>query len=303
MPKLVKLSRKTSAVDASAFQPYMGEDPPAKRWYPFEIKKITARTSSSGNPMIVLLLSLKAPKGSDSEQYNGFTIVARVVMTDNEYNIAREQGLYVAVAGKPDVEITLSDSLENNDEVDVKKIGTTSPEGKVILAYLKYKPAQGEYPAGVEVDGYAKYDAASTKAAKSSDPDEDEDDEEVEGYSEEELAKKSIQALRKILTEEFDGDATGLKKAELVEAILEAQDGDEEDEEDEDEDEEPEEELEDEEDEDEEEEEDERRAELAELSRAELRTRVKKLNPKFRVTASVTEDAMIDEILRLEPPF
>ena len=80
--------------------------------------------------------------------------------------------------------------------------------------------------------------ASKAKPAKAADPEEDDDeeDEESEEYTEADLKKKSAKDLKKIAEDEFEIDTDGMKKPDLIEAILEEQGDDDEDSDDEDDD-------------------------------------------------------------------
>lgn len=58
------------------------------------------------------------------------------------------------------------------------------------------------------------------------DEDDDGDEDDLEDYTESDLKALGIAELRKIADEEFEIDADGLKKAELIKEILDAQDED-----------------------------------------------------------------------------
>jgi hypothetical protein len=66
------------------------------------------------------------------------------------------------------------------------------------------------------------------------DDDSEDDDDDLDDYTESDLKSKGIADLRKIAEDEFEVDSKGLKKAELIEAILEAQDEDSDDDDDDD---------------------------------------------------------------------
>lgn len=70
------------------------------------------------------------------------------------------------------------------------------------------------------------------------DDEDDEDEDDLEDYTEADLKAKGIKDLRTIADKEFELETEGLSKAQLIEAILEAQDEDSDDDDSDDEDEE-----------------------------------------------------------------
>lgn len=318
MPKVIK--RSTKGV-TQRFGFYEGEEPPAGV-YRGIIKSAVGQMSSGGNVMLYNVVELQAREGDGRAKYDGYGAHVRIVWGDHDSLKEREQAYYLAVCGKEDADVVFAGDptkfkAGDKQSTPITKVGGQNPVGKVVLVRLKNSQdpqypgmdADGIYPTREETAHNAKY------AGKKVDTDDDIDDEESdEGYTQEELNSKSLAALRKILVEEFDADADEVKstkkKSDLVDMIIDAQfDSDEEDEEDDEEEEDLDEEEEDEDlDEEDEDAEAELREELGELTRAQLKARLRKWDKDFKVTTKTTEEQLIDRIVEIEtdpdnPPF
>ena len=322
------MKRKTSHVEARRnFAPYEGPTP-TKGTYRGKINKLVVEKANSGNLMYFAVVELEARAGNNrAAEYDGYPAMGRIVLTDKEANLSREQALYLAVSGKEDADVRTETDVakfKNGDRQQSKvlKINGKDPLGVYVLVELVENEYEGEtrmqldtiYPtrdqnAGTQVAG-------QTKPVKEPEPDDDVDDEETaEEYEEDELKALGLPALRKILVDEFEysaEDAAALKtKAKLVGEILDAQtDARGEDEDDETDDEEVDE---DEADGDEEEADDEdREAEIREEVEALSRNQVKAALKKYKVHAdrvfkkTESDDALQEELIQMrlqDPPF
>lgn len=323
MPKVMQ--RKTSQVKPS-FNYYDGDDP-NPGVFRAVIKKCVGQMSSGGNVMIVTSLELQAKPGSQKSQYDGFFTRVYTVFGEHEIMIEKEQGLYLAIAGKEDADVKFTGDptrFKSGDkqETPVETVGGKKPVGAVVNVRIVHEDSQADdngnthrvpkgdriLPTrdGIDVSGTPV--AGSTKAVAEEEPEED-DVEVAEDYTEEDLTSKSLAALRKILEEEFDFEAEATKaikkKSELVQEILDQQEDSQDEDEDED-DAELDEEDEDDAEEDEDDREEEIREELGEMSRSELRAKLKQLDPKAKTNTKMTEADIIEMIVPLaleEPPF
>lgn len=315
MPKV--LSRKTSHVK-SAFSVYDGDDP-RPGVYRGVVKQLALQKASTGAIMVYHVIELLAKDGSNKAQYDGYAAIGRIVFGDSDMQQEREQALFRAIAGKDDVDIAYDSAFDKFKDGDkqrakIEKIGGVNPIGKIVLVRITSND-NPDY-SGMQTDGIypARNEDGNGTADVPQDPDEDIDvdvddedgDEEIEDYTEEELTAKSLAALRTILVDEFEMDAKEAallkQKAKLVSAILEAQSALDEDEDEEEDEEVEEEELDEDEDEEEEDEDDPEvaiRAELAELDRAGLKARLKKLAPAAKVTTKMTDDDIRELIVPL----
>lgn len=116
---------------------------------------------------------------------------------------------------------TLDDLIENLEAILDGLGGDTDVEDdddEPTQAPAKKKPV-AKKPAPVEDDDDEDEE----------DDEDDDDDDEVEDYTEDDLKSKSLGDLKEIAEDEFEIDINGLKKAQLIEAILEAQEEEEDD--------------------------------------------------------------------------
>jgi hypothetical protein len=310
-----KLKRNVkNAPERTGFEPYDGPEPtPGFRRAVIKSAKVVE--SANGRPGFLVTAELEAKKGSQDAKFDGYPAFTRIWLgTEDsapEALLAREAAFYRAVTGKKnlaDVDVVHEDSDGGGK---ITKINGVNPVGKAVLVELQYETYNGErrissdgiYPA--KADDVDADETESDEPEEEPDEDEDEDllesdDEEIEIPSEADLKKMSIADLRS-LAEELGVDTDGLKKAQLVEAILADPDeeSDEEDEEEEDEAE-----LEDAE-EDEEEEEDEDDG-LDALDRTQLKALLKAEAADFKVLKRHTDEdlvAALRDVRASEPPF
>lgn len=314
----------------SAFATYDGPPVPAGSGYRGVIKQVRVKESSSGN--LYLNVTVEHQDTGDRSKYNGAAQFIRVMFGDHEETQARLSSFIKAATGKPgkgntDVNIVDTDeSARAGTGSIVKTIDKVNPVGKAVRFDVRMGNASGGYEARLEGDMIRPDKdgpAASTKPiVPSEEPDEEIEDEELEDDGDDltreeraaELKKESLADL-KAAAKEAEIDIKGLKKAEIVEAILdwefdEDSEGEDEevDEDEELEDEELEEDSEEEDEEDEEEEEDEvetLRSELADLDRTALKARIKSVDSEFRVLKSMTDDDLRNAIIEksTEAPF
>lgn len=328
----------SSAPDRTGFEAYDGPIPKQQGLYRAEVKQFDYKKFKSGSTGFRLLVELAAAEGSARTEFDGFPLWVNIVFGDKEAMLAREKALYKAWGnsdGKPNIKLGDGD-IDNDETVKVLAIDGK----KTIGAFVKVDLQQGTYQGESRMEGdgiYRSIDDAPGGAASSVKvevAEDDEDDELLEDGEEvsfeertDELKKMALAALRKVAEGDYDIEIKGLKKADLIEAILdhefgsddsaEEADEDEEVEIDEDEDDVEVEDDEEEEDEesDEEDESDARLAELLLLDRAEIKAALKAADPAFKVLkkhtdaelAKATVDAEFgedgDEDEDGEPPF
>lgn len=330
-------SIKRSGVKAeekkTGFESYDGPEPSKRGMYRARVTNVKLAHYKSGSQGLKVFLSLEAAKGDpkDHAKFDGFPIITNVVFGDKEASLTKESNFYAAVGVKSEPTIVTTAELgDKGTDVDIKTIGGKTVEAlrkAIVNADIKIGQYEGENRP--EVDGIYVFREAlggpKTEVAFESD-DEDEEDEDLleedevdedeaeddeEQTAEErtaELAGASLAELKTLATEEYDIDIKGLKKAQIVEAIV-AYEFDaavlDEDEEEDDEEEEDDVEVEEEDDEEEDDEEDddaeeERVAELADLDRNALKAIIKGHDPAFRVLKSHTEDDLRDAIIDIE---
>lgn len=322
----------SKAADTTGFEPYDGPTPP-KGLYRAIIKSGKITKAKTGRDGIIIVAELEAVKGSNHAQYDGYPAFTRIYFGDEGEEIlqTREKQFYKSLGLNPekgDVSI-VCDALEDGGRI--KTIGGKKIEGKEVLVDLREETYEGE--PRTSSDGIMPVKKVTTKDEPVEDDEvEDDEDDLVEAETEdeeteddeedpevaertEELQALTLPALRKI-AKALDLDPSGLKKAEIVESILDAEfpvEGDEEAEDEDDEDEESDDDLEDAEEEDEEDDEDEDeestlRAELADLDRAALKKRISASEDGAKFKKSETDEDLRDRVVALEigdtePPF
>lgn len=327
MPSIKRAGVKAQEVK-TGFESYDGPEPHRRGMYRSKITQANFKQFKSGSQGYVLLLELEAEKGDpkDHAQFDGYPIWVNLVLGDKEAMLTRESNFYAALGVKDGPNVVFEDGdLEQG--VKIKNIGGKNPIGTYVNADIKMGSYNGE--PRPEVDGVYKLRSAGTvaKASAPIEPDEEEEDllegnEEAEDEQtaeerEAELKAATLADLRSIAKEEGI-DTAGLKKADLVAAILDYEYGEgvdedaeePEDEEEPDEADEADEPDEDEEEDDEEEEEDdeeeadderaEREQELAELNRIELKRILKDLDSEFTVLKRHSDDDIRGFILDQE---
>lgn len=323
MPSLV---RDTSSVKQRSFAPYEGPEP-TRGFYRSKITKVEVRKAKNTDSlMFFIVTSFEAsPTRPENSRYNGYPGFVYLTLGDKEPLLEREQAFYLAVSGKEKVKVETAgdpNKLKRGEGTAVTKIDGKNPVGMYVLTELRVETderdghegesrlrADGVYPTR-DQNAYAGEQVAGQTSAVDDEEDGDDTDEEAL-YEEADLKGLSLAELRRILSEEFDIDPAGIKgKANLVEAILEAQadadDGDVDDEEaDEEEDD-----LDEDEEADEEDEEDDLEArideEIAPLDRNGLKAALKKRQPDRKFKTSETDEMLRGELRELmlqDPPF
>ncbi|QPX62601.1 hypothetical protein SEA_WOLLYPOG_49 [Arthrobacter phage Wollypog] len=314
----------------SAFQSYEGPTPPAKDGYEGVIKNVKVKVGKESQAPYLNVLLEHDSKDAALKQYNGCPQWIRVMFGEHDETQARLAAFIKAITGKANKEANIVDTDEEHRSGTgsiVKTIDGVKPDGKRVKFDLRARAAQNGYPESIEGDFIrailnAPADAGSADAESEDEVDEDDIEVEGEEQTREERAaelKKEALADLKAAAAEAEIDIKGLKKAEIIEAILdwEFEDAADEDEESEEEDEEEvdteEEEEGEEEDEDEEEDEEEDadpeaeiRAELADLDRTALKARLKEADPEAKVLKKDSDDDLRDKIVNAElgePPF
>jgi len=308
-----KLKRSVKSVEAkTGFEAYDGPTPKARGMYRSVMKQCDLKQYKSGSQGYRILVELAAAPGDpkDHAQFDGFPIWTNLVFGEHDAMIARESNFYAAIGTKDEPDVVFEEGdIENG--VAVKTIGGKKPLGCVVNADIKKGSYEGEDRP--EIDGIYRYsDKGETKPdfVDVADDEIDEVDSDIEEgeltYEERETELKAlaIAALRTLAESDYDLVTKGLKKVELVSAILDEEYGvegvDEEDEDEEDEDVIESDEDEDEADEEEGDEAEERAAELGELDRAALKVILKRHDSTFRVLKSMTDEDLSASILAAE---
>lgn len=317
----------------SAFESYEGPTPPVGNGYEGVIKNVRVKLGKdSGNPYLNVLVEHDT-KDANRKQYNGAPQWVRVMFGEHDETQARLAAFVKAITGKANKEANIVDTdvdARSGTGSIVKTIDGVKPDGKRVKFDIREEAAQGGYDARLSADFIrrvidAPVEAGSDEAEDQVDEEdiEVEDDEAAEGDEltreerEAELKKEALADLR-AAAKEAEIDIKGLKKAEIIEAILDwefegaedEEDGDEEDEEEleleEGDESEEEEEADEEDEEDGDDPEAEIRAELADLDRAALKARLKESAADKKVFKSTTDDDLRDWIVDAElgePPF
>ena len=306
----------SSAPDRTGFEAYSGPTPKQQGLYRAEVKQFDYKKFKSGALGFRLLVELAAPEGNPRSEFDGYPQWVNIVFGDKEAMQAREKALYKAYGntdGKPNIKLGDGD-VDNDDAVKVLAIDGKKTIGAFVKVDLQHDTYQGEarmtgdaiYRSIDDAPGGTGVSAVKVEVASDED-DEDmmEDGEEEVSFEErtDELKKMGIADLRKLATGDYDLDVKGLKKAEVVEAILDqefgaaalTEDEDEEDEEveiDDEEDETEEEEDDEEEEEDEEDESEARLAELLLLDRTGIKAALKAADPAFKVLKKHTDEEL-----------
>lgn len=330
MPSL-KLNVDTKA--KSGFEPYDGPEVPTGNGYEAVIKKVALKKSKTGNMYFNVVLELQT-KDKERVKYNGAPVFHRIMIMDSESQQARLGMFMEAITGANKAEQSVvyeggEDEISSSAGAKVTKIGGKNPVGKVVKVDVRYNN-DGDYGRQMNPDNLRKAGPVSsdddideddidveededeaTSAESADSPDEadedetDEDDDLTEDERRAELKKLPIKELRELAEETEEIETKGLKKADLVEAIVawefdlneDDEDADE-DEDSEDEEDEPDEDEEsDEEDEDEDEDDP-----YTEMDRGALKAEIKKRNPEFKVLKRHTDDDL-REVARNLPPF
>jgi hypothetical protein len=316
MPSVKRTGIKSKEVK-TGFESYDGAEPHKRGMYRSKISQAIWVQFKTGAVGYKLLLTLEAEKGDpkDHAQFDGYPIWTNLVLGDKEAMIQRENNFYAALGAKDEPAIVF-ETGDIEQGVPIKTIGGKNPVGAIVNADIKMGTYNDE--PRPEVDGIYKVRSAATAASSAvasgdeEEPEEDEsdmleggDDEDGEQTREEraeELNGSSLPDLRKLATGDYDLDVKGLKKADIVDAIvayefdaeaLSEEEEEEPDEEELDEEEEPEEEEEEEED----DERAERESELAATDRTGLKTIIRGLLPEFKVYKTTSDDDLRAAIL------
>jgi len=324
MPSVKRAGVKSAEVK-TGYESYDGPQP-RKGMYRGRVTAIKYRQFKSGSTGLELRVILEAQSGDPKDQakFDGYMTFPRIVFGDKEQMITRENNLYAALGVKDEPTIVYDDKDDVEAGATVTKLGGKNVVGVYVNVDLRQR--RDSEDGDMEVDGVYKFKdrpGSAVKAEVASEDDEDdltEDDEteeeaETEDDVDAEVAEREVElnALTivklRAVAKELELDVKGLKKDEIVSAVLDAEfplDDEESDEDEEEEESEEEEEDDSEEEEDEEEEEEdedgkaERQAELEALDRVGIKKILKELQPDFKVLKSTTEAALIEAILDSE---
>jgi len=358
------LKRKVSS-KAKGFTPYAGEEPPRGVYRARVVKGAIRSSKEKGTLSYNILFEFEATK-AEHKKFDGFTGFAEIWLGEHEALQAREASFIKAVTGKDDfqnVNVAFTGKEADFKEpsgapitaIDGKKI-----EGKVVNVEWRWEAGNGEYEGRmranslfpwvateasdeeaeeIEDDDYAEeseedddYEGEEEGDEEDEDGEEGEEDEDLEAEIEErrkELRsrKYSLEDLKKA-AKAAGADIKGMKKTDLVEAILDyefSDEGDEDEESDVDEEENgvteadlesDEDEEEDDEDEDDEEDEDEEedddnleevlRGNAADLDRNALKKAIKEKDAEAGFKKSETDDDLRERLVQIwltNPPF
>lgn len=311
----------------SGFETYDGPDlVPGS--YVAEIRRMSVRSSqNSGNVYLNGLFVVREPKGSPKEKYDGAETWGMIHLTENE-NIQARYASFLKAIGSNSKSTDVNIVHESEDEINsaggsqIKKIDGINPIGRKVKITLRAEGQEGVgYGVQIKLDTVTPVKKDEAEESEDVEMDEDgvdEDDVEVETEEDEisredrekELKKESLADL-KAAAKEAEIDIKGMKKGDLITAILdwEYEDAEEDEDEDDEEEEEVDEddvEVEDEEEEEDDDAEEELREELSSLDRAALKARLKKADSDAKVFKKTTDDEIRDQIVALElnaPPF
>lgn len=324
MPAL-KVKVNTEAKSAGG-QIYEGPTDPPRGVYTGYIQRLALKEAKSGNVYFNALVIFDHNKG-EKAKYNGLPAWHMIHMTEDD-NIQAELGMFMkAVTGKEAKEQNVAyegtdADFSTSKGATVRNIGGVKPQGKSVKFDIGYETSEG-YGTQMRLRNLRGYDPAltegdaedevviTTDSEEEAEAEETDEDEVTREEREAELKKESLADL-KAAALEAGIDIKGLKKADLIAAILdweyeeadedeEAEDEEveeeaEESEVEEDEEDEEEEEEEEEEDEEEEEEDDEAdpveelKTELADLDRTALKARLKEADPEAKILKKHTDD-------------
>jgi len=281
---------------------YVGPEP-TRGGYRMKLVTLELKKSKSDtkHPMFNGIAVIDEPKGSVNHRYNGWSSFfnfnllpgASAGFTNSLLiaigaNVKKVWDGDVATAG------TYSARTKPGESVPILSLGGIKfKEGILVNGILKQDRGDDEYEPQMKIQRFAKIkpkdeDEDDDIEEEDDDIEEDEDDdiEEEDDERAAELAEMSLADLRKE-ARELKIDTKGVKKPDLVEAILEAENGEEEEEEEEEED----------------DDDAERREELDGMTLADLKTEAKGLKIK---TVGKKKPDLIEAILEAEasePPF
>lgn len=336
---MAKMKTTTNAQASSSFLPYDGPAI-AEGSYTAVFKNPRLKLGKdSGNYYINFMGEISEPKTSDASKYNGAAVWGMChFQAEHEAMQARYNSFLAAFGIKtkdPEIVYESQEDADSGKGSKITSIGGVKLDGRKVRIIVRKKAASQGYAESMDIDLISLFTGESEAAedinVEVDDEDqvegeeiaEDEDDTEEREARTAELKKEPLADLR-AAAKEAEIDIKGLKKAEIVDAIVEweftpvdedeadedeeseeaeeLEEAEEEDEADEDEDEEAEEEEE----EDEEDAEATLREELSELDRAALKKRLKGLDAEKKVFTKTTEEDLINWIVDLElntPPF
>ena len=327
----VKLTGVKSEVVKTGFEPYDGPEPRSRGMYRAVVKQFKYIEFGTGSTGFKLLVELLAADGDpkDHAKFDGYPVWTNIVIGDKAGMQERVSNLLASVGASSDPNIVFEDG-DIKKGVTVKTIGGKKPIGAIVNVDLKPGNDLLDPPSRTEIDGVFKIGTGAVAKASSKvevEPDEEDDEsdltedaevEEDDEAGEDELAERTeelegmtLVELRKIAKDKDHGiTTTGLKKPELIEAILDVEfepmvEGDDEEAEDEEEDDEAEEEAEGDEEEEEEDEEEgdpaeERRQELLAMSRVDIKKALKAADPKVTVLKSHTDAQLVELVISAE---
>lgn len=291
-----------NAPDRSGFETYDGPDPIPQGLYEGVIKSVKIQKTRAGDFMFRLLAELDDTSTERKQLTVGFPAWGNLVLMDKEALLAKEKAFYRAITGKQDVEdvnVVYDDGIDDG-AVKVSKVGGKDPVGVRVKVEIQDDEYQGKtrsalnaiYPLGkTATPAKADVDDEPEDSVEESDVDETVETEELDAEAREaELKALGIAALRRLAESDYDLDTKGLKKAELVEAILDHEFGEEGSEEEDESDEEEEED-------DGEEEAEEETDPLADLDRNAIKAQLKENSYTGKILKSHSDDDL-REILR-----
>jgi hypothetical protein len=326
MPSIV---RDTTGVQQRGFTPYEGSEP-VKGFYRAKIKKVSLQKAKSSDSLMFAVVAEFEASASrpNAAQYDGYPAFMYLTLGDHDALKEREQAFYLTVSGKEKANIKTegdANKLKRGESTKVTSINGKDPVGSYGLVEMRLEEDKREghegeqsmradaiYPTRDQIAGKQVAGQSSAVADEDDeDLDEDEDGNAVDEYTEEDLKGKSLAELRRILSEEFEVDPSGIKgKANLVGEILDAQADLRDDDEDEDlDEEEDDEDLEDDEDEDEDEDQEaEIREEIQAMSRRDVQAGLKKydVHKDRKFKKSETDEDLREELIQMrlqDPPF
>ncbi len=317
----------------TGFEAYDGPIPDKRGFYRAKITSLKWGKNSGGSYGFTLVANLEAAPGDPKghAQYDGMPMFSHSIITETsdgsplkEGSINNLSNLYAALGAKDDPDVIVAPGDPDENKVDVTKVGTVNPIGRIINIDLGFETYNGERRPTVSgvfpfKEEAGKTPRKATAVVEDEEPEDEAEDESDLTEDDEEFAAReeelTAMTLAKIKGVAKELGVTGKNKAELIEAILDAEfpeDGaaaldDEDEPEDEPEDDEAEEEEAEDEEEDDEEEEDEeddgqaeRAEELSSFNRVALKKVLAEVDPSFRVLKKHSDDDLRDAILAAE---
>ncbi len=316
----------------TGFEAYDGPIPDKRGFYRAKITSLKWGKNSGGSYGFTLVANLEAAPGDPKghAQFDGMPMFSHSIITETSDGSALKEGsvnnlsnLYAALGAKDDPDVIVAKGDPDESKVDVTKVGTVNPIGRIINIDLGFETYNGERRPTVSGIFAFKEEAGktarkATAVVEDEEPEDDEDESDLTEDDEEFAAREeelTAMTLAKIKAVAKELKVTGKNKAELIEAILDAEfpeDGaaaldDEDEPEDEDEADDEEEDDEDDEEEDDEEEDDEeddgsaeRLEELQGFNRVALKKILKEVNPDFTVLKRHSDDDVRDAIIAAE---